>query len=368
MDTEVVVIGAGVVGLATAAALARRGRSVVVLEERSGVGQETSSRNSQVIHAGLYYPPGSLKALTCVEGRERLYRRCQKHGIPHRRTGKLVVATSGEELEELEGLLARGLENGAGALEILAAGETRRREPRVRAMGALWSPESGIVDAPALVASYQAEAESLGAQVALRTRAVALAQEGAGWQVQTADAEGERFALRARRVVNAGGLRADRIASLAGLDVDRLGWRVHPAKGDYFAVAPALGRLTRHLVYPVPAPGGLGIHVTFDLGNRYRLGPDVEYVDRPRYDVDGAKAGCFARAVARYLPEIREELLTPDFAGVRPKLQKPRGPFRDFVVEEASRLGAPGLVNLIGIESPGLTAAGAIAEQVAELV
>ncbi len=368
MEADGVVIGAGVIGLAAAAALASRQRSLLVLERRGGVGQEVSSRNSEVIHAGLYYPPGTLKARTCVEGRERLYQRCSEHRVPHRRTGKLVVATSPEELEGLSALAERALANGAGAVELLSAGEVSRREPRIRALGALWSPESGIVDAHALVTSYQAEAEAHGAQIVLRTTVVALERDGDAWVVETESAEGDRFSVRSPVVINAAGLSADRVAQWAGLDIDRLGWRIHPCKGDYFAAVPSLGRLTERPVYPLPASGGLGIHVTPDLGGRYRLGPDVEYVDQPRYDVDPQKAEPFAEAVARYLPEIRTEHLTPEFAGVRPKLQRPGEAFRDFVIEEGSAHGAPGLVNLIGIESPGLTAAGAIAERVANWI
>jgi L-2-hydroxyglutarate oxidase LhgO len=215
------------------------------------------------------------------------------------------------------------------------------------------------------MASYQAEAEAHGASIVLQTTVVALERVAGGWTVETRSPAGERFSLRSPMVVNAAGLDADRIAEAAGLDVDKLGWRHRLCKGDYFAVAPSLGRLARHLIYPVPVPGGLGTHVTVDLGGSFKLGPDVEYIDRPRYDVDPAKGERFASAVGRYLPEIRAEHLTPDFAGVRPKLQGPGEPFGDFVIEEAGAHGAPGLINLIGIESPGLTAAGAIAERVA---
>jgi L-2-hydroxyglutarate oxidase LhgO len=365
MDSEGIVIGAGAVGLAVAASLARRGQPVLVLEERDGVGQGISSRNSEVIHAGIYYPPGSLKAETCVEGRERLYRRCAAQRIPHRRTGKLLVATTEDETETLEQLRKRGEQNGAGNLEILDGDEVRRREARLRTTGALWSPESGIVDAHALVSSYQAEAEAHGARVVLRTRVIGLERHAPGWTLHTESAEGERFPLRAPFVVNAAGLASDRIAEMAGLDIDALGWRIRPCKGSYFGVAPGLGPLSRHLVYPVPVPGGLGIHLTLDLGGRYRLGPDVEYVAEPDYVVDASKAETFAEAVSRFLPGIRPSDLSPDFAGVRPKLQGPGEPVRDFVIDDGSAHGAPGLVSLIGIESPGLTAAGAIAERVA---
>jgi L-2-hydroxyglutarate oxidase LhgO len=361
------VIGAGALGLASAAALARRGLEVLVLERHEGAGREISSRNSQVIHAGLYYEPGSLKAKSCVEGRRQLYERCAAHSVAHRRTGKLVVATEPDELPALEGLLARGIENGAGDLALLDGAEVARREPRLRARAALWSPESGVVDALGLVASYQAEAESLGATVLFRTRVCGLARAPGGWRVETLDPGGERVDVEVPRVVNAAGLECERIAALAGIDVERAGWRLHPCKGDYFALAPSLGALTDSLVYPVPVPGGLGIHLTRDLAGRSLLGPDVEWVEAPRYEVDPRKAELFARAAERYLPEVLPEHLSPEFAGVRPKLQAPGEPPRDFVVEESSGRGAPGLVNLIGIESPGLTAAGAIAERVAAL-
>ncbi len=367
-DPEVAVIGAGVVGLACGAALARHGRRVVLLERHGSPGQETSTRNSQVIHAGLYYPTNSLKALCCVEGRERLYRRCEEYNIPHRRTGKLVVATEVQEQEALERIAELGSANGAGALELLAGDEIHRREPRVRACAGLWSPESGIVDAHQLLASYQAELESHGSEVVFQTRVEGLTRAGDLWRVDTRFDGEEPFELHVPWVVNAAGLDADRIATLAGLDAVELGYRVWRCKGDYFSVAPALGALTRHLVYPVPGQAGLGIHVTLDLGGRFLLGPDVEYVDRISYDVDPGKAEHFASAVRRYLPELRAEHLSPEMAGIRPKLQAPGGPFRDFVIAEESAHGCPGLVNLLGIESPGLTAADAIAERVVALL
>ena len=363
-EFEIVVIGAGVVGLACAAQLARKHR-ILVLERHPGPGRETSSRNSEVVHAGLYYPAGSLKAICCVEGREELYALCRERAIPHRRLGKYVVATHDDEIAVLERLQASGRANGAGVEDIVDGAELARREPRVRAHAALWSPQSGIVDAHALISSYQAECESAGGTVVFRTRVSALERKPAGWVVHTEGPDGEAFVIEARAVVNAAGLSADRVAALAGVDIDALRYRMHPCKGDYFSVAPGLGALTRHLIYPVPVPGGLGIHITVDLGGRFRLGPDVEYVAEPRYDVDPGKAEAFAESVQRYLPGLRAADLAPDFAGIRPKLQGPGEPFRDYVIEEASSHGAPGLWNLLGIESPGLTASSAIARRVA---
>ena len=365
MEPTVLIIGAGVIGLACGAELARAGLRVVVIERDAAPGRGVSSRNSEVIHAGLYYPQGSLKARCCVEGRTLLYERCERLGIPHRRTGKLVVACDSDEAEALAGIEQRARANGAGDLRRVDAAEIARLEPRVSAAAALWSPETGIVDAHALISSYQAEIESAGSTIVFRTELIGLERRANGWLASTRSPDGERFDLEVPWVVNAAGLDADRVAALAGVDVDDAGWRQHPCKGDYFAVAPSLGALTEHLVYPMPVAGGLGVHVTFDLGGRYRLGPDVEWVDRLDYGVDPGKAEAFAAAARRYLPEIRASHLSPDFAGIRPKLQAPGEAFRDFAIEEGSARGAPGLVSLLGIESPGLTAAGSIARRVA---
>ena len=367
-ELDVAVLGAGAVGLAAAAALGRAGRSVAILERESGIARGTTSRNSQVVHAGLYYPEGSWKARLCVAGRERLYERCARLGIPHRQLGKLVVATAPEEIAVLERIRALGTANGAPGLELLDGDVVRRLEPAVRAVAALWSPATGIVDAHALSASWLAEAEAHGAVLALRHEVVSLEHAGDRWRVGTREPDGAHAGLECAAVVNAAGLGSDRIAALAGIDVDACGWRQHPCKGDWFALAPGAPLRVQRLVYPVPHGAGLGVHVTVDLGGRLRLGPDAEYVDAIRYDVDPRKADAFAEAASRYLPGLRAEWLTPDQAGIRPKLAGPGEVFRDFVIDEGSAHGKPGLVNLVGIESPGLTAAPAIAERVVELL
>jgi D-amino-acid oxidase len=360
-------VGGGVVGLAAAAALARAGRSVVLLERETGLARGITSRNSQVVHAGLYYPLGSWKARACVRGRELLYERCARLGIPHRVSGKLVVATQDAELPILEELLARGRENGAPGLELLDGAALTRLEPCVRARAALLSPRTGLVDAGAFALSFAAEAEAHGALLVSGAEVVGVERSGEAWAVRACRA-GEVESIRALAVVNAAGLDADRVARLAGLDVEALGWRIHPCKGDYFSLAPASGLRFTRLVYPVPAAAGLGIHVTLDLDGRVRLGPDAEWVDAPRFDVDARKATRFCDAVRRFVPGLREEWLAPEFAGVRPKLAGSGQGFRDFVVSEESARGLPGFVNLIGIESPGLTAAPALAERVVELL
>jgi L-2-hydroxyglutarate oxidase LhgO len=364
----VAVVGAGVVGLAVAAALAREGHPVVVLERHDGVARETTSRNSGVIHAGLYYPQGSAKARLCVEGRERLYARCRAEGIPHRAVGKLVVATTDDEVAILEALHALGTANGAPGLALLDAVALARIEPDVAARGALSSPATGIVDPLALALSFAAEAERHGAALVLRADLVGIDGGAAGYRLRVRRPDGSLETVACDAVVNAAGLAADRVAALAGLDPDAHGLRIHPCKGDYFALAPGAPLRLRRLVYPVPAGAGLGIHVTLDLAGRLRLGPDAEYVPAPRYDVDPGKAAVFAEAARRYLPALEARWLAPDGAGVRPRLAAPGEGFRDFVVREESGAGLPRFVNLAGIESPGLTAAPALAEAVAAIL
>ena len=354
LETRLAIVGAGVVGLAIAERLSRRTAEVVVLEAAARAGQGTSSRNSGVVHAGFYYPPGSLKARLCVRGNASLSAWCEAHGVPFRRLGKLVVATREEELPHLEQLLGQGRASGA-TLEALDGGAVRALEPDVSALAGLHSPSTGIVDVHALMRSLAGAATERGAVLALRHRVAALRPEGPGWRLDVVH-EGQRTSLRARAVVNAAGLHADQVAALAGLDVDALGLRQQWVKGRYARVRWR-GRVSR-LVYPVPAPGlaGLGIHLTLGLDGDLRLGPDVgPPTGRVEdYAVDEACLPAFLEAARRYLPALTLADLSPDTAGLRPKLQPPG---RDFVVEEASGHGLPGLVNLLGIESPGLTCA-----------
>lgn len=368
-DVDVVVVGAGVVGLACAAALARAGRSVIVLERDDGIARGVTSRNSEVVHAGLYYPSGSLKAELCVRGREQLYAWCRDRGVDHRRLGKLVVATTEREIGVLEGLCDRGKANGAGDLELIDAAATAALEPGVRAVAALHSPETGIVDAHALCVSLLAEAEARGAVLLLHHEVGALTRVSADWLVEaSAAAEPVPQRVRCGAVVIAAGLDSDRVAALAGIDVDARALRQHLCKGDYFALAPGAPVMLSRLVYPVPAGAGLGIHATLDLGGAIRFGPDAEYVDRIDWTVEANKAEPFAAAVRRYLPAIEAEWLHADYAGIRPKLARAGEGFRDFVVAEQSDAGLPGLVLCVGLESPGLTAALAIGDRVVALL
>jgi len=365
-DTPITVIGAGVVGLAIAARLAPEHPDLVVLERNTAHGMETSSRNSEVIHAGLYYPEGSLKAELCVEGNRRLYERCEARGIGYRRTGKIVIATSQDEQSRLLALSESAAANGA-PVEMLSQASVRRMEPAVRAVAGLSSPTSGIVSAHELMDDLLARARAAGALLQTRARVVALERDPAGWRVEVESPAGNE-SFTSERVVNAAGLDADRVASLAGVDVEAAGYALHWAKGSYFA-APAVATLLSHLVYPLPQGESLGVHAVLGLDGRLRFGPDIEYLTerRPDYRVDESRRDAFAESVRRWLPDLEASQLTPDIAGIRPKLQGRGEPFRDFVIQEEAGRGLPGLIDLVGIDSPGLTSALAIADRVARL-
>ncbi|MET0555603.1 MAG: NAD(P)/FAD-dependent oxidoreductase [Vicinamibacteria bacterium] len=366
-DTAVTVIGAGVVGLAVAARLAPRCPDLVLLEsaERHGTGQ--SSRNSEVIHAGMYYPTGSLKARLCVEGNAQLYAFCARHRVAHRRIGKLIVAVADAQHEALAALFARGLENGVD-LRALAGVEARALEPNVPAVEALFSPNTGIVSAHELMDALLSRARADGAVPQFRVELQELAPTGDGWRV-TFRRGTETESFTSEWVVNAAGLGSEAVAALAGVDVDAAGYRIHPCKGDYFAVAPAKSALVSHLVYPLPDHVSLGVHAVVGLDGRLRFGPDAVYVGRDHgYAVDEAKRPAFGSAVRKLVPAIRDEDLTPDLSGIRAKLQGPGEGFRDFVIADEGARGLPGLIDLVGIDSPGLTSSLAIADEVARIL
>jgi L-2-hydroxyglutarate oxidase LhgO len=367
-DTAVTVIGAGVVGLAVAARLAPRFPDLVLVERHERHGMETSSRNSEVVHAGLYYRTGSLKARLCVRGNHLLYEACERSGVSCRRIGKLIVATAPGETPQLEQLLARGRANGA-ELRMLSAGECRALEPHVPAVAGLLSPNTGIVSAHELMDALLGRARTGGALVQLRAEVVGLERGNAGYRLRLRTADGEEE-LTSERVVNAAGLEADTVAALAGIDTAASGYRLHWWKGSYFSVTPAKQCLLTHLVYPVPDPVSLGVHAVLGLDGRLRFGPDAEHLATRRADyvVDESRRAAFGEAVRRLVPEIADEDLSPDIAGIRAKLQGPGEGFRDFVVKEEAERALPGLVNLVGIDSPGLTSALAIAEEVDRLL
>lgn len=359
-EIESVVVGAGVVGLAVARALARAGRDVVILEAAEAIGTVTSSRNSEVIHAGIYYAAGSLKARLCVEGKKRLYTYCAEHGVGHDRCGKLIVATSKDELAMLDGLKNKATVNGVDDLVFLTPAEVAEREPAVTCFGALLSPSTGIVDSHGLMLAYLGEAEDAGAMLALHSPVTSGEITSDGIKLSVGGAE--PMDLRARVVVNAAGLGANRLATtLDGMPTDKVP-HLYMAKGCYYILD---GRSPfRAPIYPAPNEASLGVHVTVDLGGQCKFGPDLEWVETINYDVDPVRAEGFYEAVRRYWPELPDGALLPGYAGIRPKVQAPGTPAQDFLIQGPADHGVPGLVNLFGIESPGLTSSLALADEV----
>lgn len=374
-QVDVLVVGAGVVGLAVARALALAGRELVVAEAEAHYGSGVSARNSEVVHAGLYYPPGSLKARLCVRGRELLYAYCAARGVAHARCGKLIVATRPEDEAKLVAIHERARACGADvpeALMPLSAAEARALEPELQCSAALLSPRSGLVDSHGLMTALLGDAEGAGALYARASRIERATRQGSGWRI-AGQAEGTPFELHARWIVNAAGLDAQAVAcAIEGFPAAAIPPR-HLAKGHYFALA---GRapFTR-LIYPTPVDGGLGVHLTLDLAGQARFGPDVQWLPASDaagaaldYAVDPARAEAFYAEVRRYWPRLPDGALQPAYSGIRPKISGPGEPAADFRIDGPATHGVAGVVQLFGIESPGLTASLAIAEQVAALV
>ncbi|MRR09278.1 NAD(P)/FAD-dependent oxidoreductase [bacterium] len=357
-----VVIGAGVIGLACGRAMARRGIETLILERHNAFGTEISARNSEVIHAGLYYPSGSLKARLCVDGRRRLYDFCASHGVDHRRCGKLVVATAPEQEVRLKAMLRQSLDNGVDDLRLLSAAEARALEPELQCAAALFSPSTGIIDSHGLMRALLGDAQRDGAVLALNSPVQGGVIRSAGIELEIGGAEPMR--LQSDRVINATGLSApalvSRIAGFPSFAVPR----AYLAKGSYFSLN---GRSPfSRLVYPLPEPGGLGVHLTLDLAGQARFGPDVEWIATADYAVNPARAESFYAEVRRYWPGLADGALAPAYAGIRPKISGPGEAAADFLIQGEDIHGIPGWINLFGIESPGLTACLALADHVAE--
>lgn len=335
------------------------------MEKNSGIGQETSSRNSEVIHAGIYYPDDFLKASFCTEGNRLLYALCTKRHIPHKRLGKLIVATDDDECQALEDIRKHAQLNGVSDLSLLGRRQIRTLEPDVKAKAALFSPSTGIIDTHSLMRSFCTKAEDNGAIIACRSEVTSIERENGAFAVET---NGGEYRFLTKTLINSGGLHADRIADLAGMDIDKMGYRLKYCKGNYFSMSPA--PKLRHLVYPVPPSNteSLGIHATLDLAHRVRFGPDSEYVRLIDYTIDEDRKESFSRSIRKYLPGISTDDLHADMCGIRPKLQGPGEPYRDFVIRDEKDAGYPGLINLIGMESPGLTSCVAIARYVSSLI
>jgi L-2-hydroxyglutarate oxidase LhgO len=365
VDVDSIVIGGGVVGLAIARALALTGREVVVLEKNDRIGEETSSRNSEVIHAGIYYPTDSLKARLCTRGKQALYEYCASKNVPHSRCGKVIVAIEESQRPRLDALRAQATANGVDDLEPLDRAAVARLEPAVSAVAGLLSPSTGIVDAHALMLAYVGDLESAGGAVAVRSEALAVSVDDDGCRVTVRDGD-ERNEVRAHAVINAGGLHATTVADACRGGPPFTAPRTRYAKGRYFSYSGPSP--FTHLVYPLPVDGGLGIHATLDLAGALRFGPDVEWCDVIDYAMDDSRADDFHAAIRAYWPAVERGRLAPAYSGVRPKLSGPGEPAADFRIEAPLVSRAASLVHLFGIESPGLTASLAIAEHVQDLL
>jgi L-2-hydroxyglutarate oxidase LhgO len=365
----ITIIGAGVVGLAVACRLGETYKNIILLEQHDGFGRETSSRNSEVIHAGFYYPQDSLKARLCVSGNRMMYDLCDAHAIPHKKTGKIVVANTGREIEKLHFLLAQGEKNGVPGCTLLTKDMVKTLEPSVDAQLGLLSPSTGIVDTHLLMKHFETRSLLLGVTIGYNCRVTRLARDVLGYVVTLLDADNEEMEIGSEIVINCAGLKSDAVAAMAGIDTEKASYVIHPCKGEYFNVSNRhRGRLSR-LVYPAPTPISLGVHAVLKLDGSLKLGPNAFYVGPSAdYDVDPSHQKDFFDAARSYLPFLAFDDLSPDMSGIRPKIQTKNGAFRDFEIRQEQDRGFPNLINLVGIESPGLTAAPAIAEHVCDMV
>ncbi|MGD9015552.1 MAG: NAD(P)/FAD-dependent oxidoreductase [Candidatus Omnitrophota bacterium] len=365
---QITIVGAGVIGLATAAELSKDYSEIVVIERNSSFGQEASSRNSEVIHAGIYYPKDSLKTKLCVEGKKLLYSYCEENKIGYKKLGKLIVAVNNDQIKDLEGLFENGKQSGVDDLELIAKDKINKMAPHIRAIAAIYSPSTGIIDSHGLMKTLADESGSRNVQIAYATNLEDLEKCADGFKITVRDEREGTFSFNTQVLVNAAGLNSDKIARLAG--IEKKEYTLKYCKGDYFRVHGNKARFLSQLIYPVPPKDGisLGIHTALDLAGSLRLGPDVEYVDRIEYDIDESKKRSFYEDVRGFLPFIDLTDLAPDMAGIRAKLQGPGEDFRDFLIKEESKDNLPGLVNLIGIDSPGLTCSLSIAQAVKNLI
>lgn len=360
---QVLVVGAGVVGLAMARAAALKGQEVIVAEATKGIGNGVSSRNSEVIHGGMYYPTGSLRAYHCPRGRRMLYEFCASHGVPHRKCGKLIVATEDAEVAKMEAILKQGQTNGVENFELIDGAAARAMEPALNCVAALRSPETGIIDSHQFMTALRGDLEDRGGMIAFNTRIERITRNQAGWMVHFSGAEEGELAVDA--IINSAGLGAQPLARNTESYPQERVPRLVLARGNYFGYAgrPVFSRL----IYPAPRiDGGLGTHVTLDLAGRMRFGPDVEWIDEENYDVNPARAQSFYASIRRYWPDLPDNSLQPDYAGIRPKLTGPGEPAADFMIEGPAQHGQPGLIHLFGIESPGLTSSLSLADDVVD--
>ncbi|MFI5253453.1 MAG: NAD(P)/FAD-dependent oxidoreductase [Bacteroidota bacterium] len=367
-DFHIAIIGGGIVGLAIASRLSEKHSNIVLLEKNEKYGMETSSRNSEVIHAGIYYVPGSFKAKFCTEGRDELYSICAKNNIPHKRITKIITATSEAQLPKLESIYRNGIANGV-SLEFIDGAAAKRLEPNILSYRAIFSPSTGIINVHSLMDHFYHTALKNSVIVQHRCEVKGVEKINGGYELVLME-DGRPSKISAEIIINAAGLNSDLVAAMAGIDIDGAKYRMVYAKGSYFTVTPAKWKMVSRLVYPVPTEETLGVHALSDMGGRLRFGPDQEYLPTRRFDytVDDNKRSNFAKSVQRIIPGISEEDLTPDMCGIRPKLQRQGEPARDYVIVHEKERGLEGLINLIGIESPGLTSSPAIARYVEGLI
>jgi L-2-hydroxyglutarate oxidase LhgO len=370
MDADITIIGAGVVGLAIAEKVSEEHKNVFLIEKHLSFGQETSSRNSEVIHAGIYYTRGSLKSVLCVEGKQLLYDYCRRYDVPFNNCGKLIVATSEEEIAVIEGIRQTAIKNGVDDLLVLDRDKIAELEPNIFALKALYSPSTGIVDSHSLMKQYETNSVNNGCQIVYGSEVTGIRQIKGGYEIILLDSDKQSYAFTTTTVINSAGLTSDKISEMIGITDENL--KILFCKGEYFRINPPKNRLIKRLVYPVPHPNmeGIGIHVTIDMGGGVKLGPDVKYLESNIYDykLTASKQEAFFNSAKKFLPFLEFDDIAPEMAGIRPKIQKPGEPLRDFYIMEESHRGYPGFINLIGIESPGLTSSIAIAKYVEKLI
>ncbi|MBX3043765.1 MAG: NAD(P)/FAD-dependent oxidoreductase [Candidatus Kapabacteria bacterium] len=369
-DYDIIIAGAGAVGLAIAAKLSVKKRNILILEKNSSFGNEISSRNSEVIHSGIYYEQNSLKANLCVSGRELLYSWCKNHNVPHKITGKYIIAVNDDELSGLERLKNNGIQNGVEGLEIVSGDRVTYNNPGIECVSALYSPGSGILDSHKLMESFIFSMKNC--DIVYNHEAIKVEFSNSTLNCTVRTNNGEEFQVSTKYFINSCGLGADLLAEASGIDIDEHNYRINYVKGHYFRIAPTLSHIAKNLIYPLPPANftGLGVHVTIDLAGGLKLGPDVNYLNErvADYSVPEEYTEIFFRSAKRFIPELKFEDLTPDQSGIRPKLQKPGQQPRDFIINEETDKGLPGMINLIGIESPGLTSCIAIAEYIDRIV
>lgn len=370
MDAEITIIGAGVVGLAIAERVSGEHSGVFLIDKHSTFGQETSSRNSEVIHAGIYYTKDSLKARLCLEGKRLLYDYCKKFEVQYNNCGKLIVATSEEEISVIEGIRQTALKNGVDDLVIYEREQIAEIEPNIFALKAIFSPSTGIVDSHSLMKQYETNSINNGVQVVYGSEVTGIKRIRNGYEITLLDADKKHYRFTSGIVINSAGLTSDKVSEMVGINDEKL--KIVFCKGEYFRVNPPKNRLIKRLIYPVPHPNleGIGIHVTIDMGGGVKLGPDVKYLESNIYDyrLTPSKQETFYKSVKKFLPFLNYDDIVPEMAGIRPKIQKPGEPLRDFYIMEESKKGYKGFINLIGIESPGLTSSIAIAKYVNGLI